>query len=130
MKALLLPIILLSSLSHAADQITGTWSWDKNNDQNSFTVNIEKMGAAYQGKYCAVASGGMKIDCGMESDLPFPLIKISESSYELEFNDYFSGNEGKASISVVNGSLVWRLLSAPKGENYIPEEAKLIASSK
>ncbi|MFI2812468.1 hypothetical protein [Microbulbifer sp. YPW16] len=122
-------ILSLSFVSHANSGIEGSWELEGNSDRYFFGINIAKSGDHFTGTYCAVAQGGLKMDCGIDEEKEFLIKEVSCAKYELEFESHFSESKGRASLSLQEGILTWSLLSAPKGEHYVPTEARLHASS-
>ena len=53
----------------------GNWAWDKNNDNNDFSIEIKKEGQFLIGSYCGVFQQGQRIDCnndGFSFKLNYP----------------------------------------------------------
>ena len=112
----------------------GNWSWDKNDARNTFSIEIVEKNDSLHGSYCAVARGGNKIDCNaageaMEEDPSFSVLMPKNDNFEFDFIGYFSGEKGRAKLSVKDGKLTWKMIKNP-GECYAPEDAVLVPSLK
>jgi hypothetical protein len=127
---LLVYMLLASSLVKSApleDIFTGQWHWEGAEQAKTFSINIKQRGKWLRGRYCAVVQNGNKIDCDPEDvENIYGVVDMSGTSSIVEFTSFFGAENGKATLKIKNGRLIWRIVRKPIGGYfYAPSEAVL-----
>ena len=105
----------------------GNWSWEKNSQDQTFTINIKKIDDTYYGSYCAIAQAGNRIDCGVEGDDPsFRISNVKNNDVVISFKSNYSLAIGKVRLKLVEDKLSWEIIEKPEGDFFCPYNAILI----
>jgi hypothetical protein len=106
---------------------TGQWYWEGAPETKTFSINIRQQGKWLRGRYCAVVQNGNKIDCDQEDvENIYGVVDMNGTSSTVEFTSFFGAENGKATLKIQNGRLIWRIVRKPIGGYfYAPSEAVL-----
>lgn len=104
--------------------IPGYWVWDKEDDNNSFTISIEEKDSFLLGYYCATRQQGEKIDCSYD-ELSFKIPLKVKDKVTTDFLNYYSSTMGKVKLELVGEELHWEIIEEPSGIFYCPRSAIL-----
>ena len=105
----------------------GNWNSEKDNANQTFSVNITKSDNLYTGSYCAIAEAGNKIDCGVEGDAPsFTFSNVKRNQVIVDFVTYYGTEKGKVKLKFQANKLSWEIIKEPEGMYYCPKNAVLI----
>jgi hypothetical protein len=101
--------------------------WHAETATASFDLNLTQIKGRVSGSHCAVQIGGQKIDCAIkDNDVTITGNANNSASVKLAFISQFSQNKGTATITKMNDStILWRILTKPKGEYYLPNQMVL-----
>ena len=101
--------------------------WHAETATASFDLNLTQIKGRVSGSHCAVQMGGQKIDCAIkDNDVTITGNANNSASVKLAFISQFSQNKGTATITKMNDStILWRILTKPKGEYYLPNQMVL-----
>lgn len=117
--------------SAIASNISGEWQSVKKSSKSKvpeemFTLNIVQNGNDIKAQYCAIANSGGKIDCENEEEFNIKGI-LKDRKIVAEFYSFFSSShdKGKVEIIINDNALQWKIIQAPKGEYYAPDNATL-----
>lgn len=113
-------ILMCFSATASAENLSGQWLWDENNDSQHFSIAISISDNAYVATYCAIGVSVTKIDCGKENAFTFELNK------SFNFTTHFERTEGRARLTLADNKLIWSIMTKPNGEYYAPLTASLI----
>lgn len=110
---------------------SGEWIYQKkqaNADvpEEQFTLTIIQEGNSIKAQYCAIANSGGKIDC--ESEQNYNITgSIKNDKIVGEFFSFFGApsDKGKFEISLINDKIHWKVIKAPKGTFYAPDDCVL-----
>ena len=101
------------------ETFVGQWAWEKSDEENSFSIHIYQKGDSLIGTYCGLVKNGSMMDCAIDStDIAFWFPATGQKLVEFPFKSYREDDKGKASLSLENGSLIWKTLQAPSTEHY------------
>ncbi|CAA0149706.1 hypothetical protein [Tenacibaculum maritimum] len=134
---LLIPILTLFLVCKKTEQskksyidITGKWSWEYVDNNNAylnkvFTLDLKQKENKLNGKYCAVAKNGARIDCYYkDSTNNITGIKKKDTLYIGFKGHYDQASSGKALLYKKGNLLVWKIIES-NGELYAPKYAEL-----
>lgn len=108
---------------------TGIWTWNKAPLSESFLLDLRQTGKRLDGRYCAVAQNGNRIDCDDERNPNLKgTVTTSGDAVIVKFSSFFGAKDGKAELRRSSGHLIWHILEAPHGgEFWAPKDAILDA---
>lgn len=105
----------------------GEWIWEKSGKEASFSIKIFQKGDSLMGTYCGMSKGGIKMDCGVDSnDIAFWFKKTDAPTVIFDFQSYTENDWGEASLSLKENKLIWKITKALKTENSALENAVLV----
>ncbi|WP_346986269.1 hypothetical protein [Chryseobacterium sp. POE27] len=115
----------------SAHNWSGEWIYQKkqaNADvpEEQFTLTIIQEGNSIKAQYCAIANSGGKIDC--ESEQKYNVIgNIKDDKIVGEFFSFFGApsDKGEFEISLIDDKIHWKVIKAPKGTFYAPDDCVL-----
>ncbi len=123
-------LLLLSILPAAAQDISGSWSWNSVEGNNMFTIDlIQATENDVRGNHCSVFLGGERIDCNDTKDkFTVVLVKKAENIYQGSIRSGYSYAVGNVQLQYIpeENAMLFTLKTAPKGEYYLPVEARLV----
>jgi len=108
--------------------ILGKWTWQSEDKSQQFTIDFIKFSNdSIYAKYCAVYNNGAKLDCDFdEAIINIRGIVENEKKLKVKFNSFFHAKNGSAEIIITdNRELRWKVVDAPNGEFYAPNECIL-----
>ena len=109
-----------------SEKFTGSWEWEENNLNQSFSIDVISKNDSLYFSYCCVMQRGNKIDCSSEKDdYSFKVKNTEKLSFEAEFKTYFSFAKGKVKLTLQKDKLIWEIVEYTKGEYYFPTNAIL-----
>ncbi|NIE55017.1 MULTISPECIES: hypothetical protein [unclassified Burkholderia] len=119
--------ISMSGCASPADQLSGEWDWDNAPSTMTFSIDLKQQGGKLKGQYCAVAQNGKKTDCDDESNPNiYGIVDGVGKSAVVNFSSFFGAKNGKATLKIIDGHLVWHIIKSPfGGEFYAPKDAVL-----
>lgn len=122
-------ILLFISSPACAQDITGSWSWNSEDRQTQFSLDLKKENKEITGTHCAVFYGGDRIDCSenSENEVSVKLVQRSEHLYEGSIKSDYSQTTGKIRLEYnpEEKNLKFQLLKEPSGIFYLPKEVVL-----
>lgn len=98
------------------------WVWLENSKDNTFSIKLKKAEQGYTGTYCAVGMAGSRIDCSPKHAIEFSTTLDGKA---FSFTTNYSRAEGTAKLTLQGDTLVWQIVSSPRGEHYAPRSATL-----
>lgn len=123
-------ILLLSIFPAAAQDISGSWSWNSKEGSNMFTIDlIQATENDFRGNHCSVFLGGERIDCNDTKDeFTVVLVKKAENIFQGSIRSGYSYAVGNVQLQYLpeENTMLFTLKTAPKGEYYMPVEARLV----
>lgn len=129
MKHLYFLILLFISLPANAQDITGSWSWNSDDGEANYNLELKKENNKVTGTHCGIFHNGNRIDCteGTESELSVKVIKITEDVFEGSIKSGYSQTTGKIRLEYnpEEKSLRFQLIEEPSGIFYLPKEVVL-----
>jgi hypothetical protein len=108
--------------------ILGKWTWQSEDKSQQFTIDFIKFSNdSVYAKYCAVYNNGAKLDCDFdETIINIRGIVENEKKLKVKFNSFFHAKNGSAEIIITDSKeLKWKVVDAPNGEFYAPNECIL-----
>lgn len=131
MKKIVFFLMLVSlPLSQCKSQVSfiGNWSWSSSTAEYSITLN--QAADSVYGNHCAIVQSGQKMDCAEQNVTSIRGV-ISSDTARVVFTSAFSNAQGTAIITKSSDTtLVWKIITLPSGEFYIPREVTLTKVSK
>ncbi|WP_156437143.1 hypothetical protein [Burkholderia sp. RF2-non_BP3] len=123
--------ISINGVASPIDSFSGEWDWVDAPDTMTFSIDLTQNGTKLYGQYCAVAQNGNKVDCDGKADANINgIVDIAGRSAIVNFSSFFGARNGKASLNISNGRLVWHIVKIPAdGEFYAPKKAILVSHS-
>lgn len=127
-KLIMLNVIIILAINAAFsasvnDGFSGEWCWDKNGEESSFSIKINKVSDLYLGAYDSVAFGGNIID---DNEHAFSFKETTDNFIKTKIKAGITGNVGIISLEILNNKKIkWLLLRKPQGDFYAPKEAIL-----
>jgi hypothetical protein len=111
-----------------AHPFDGEWEWNNDPSTMAFSIDLKQHGDKLQGQYCAVAQNGNKTDCGDEKNPNINGIVYGSGKLAIiGFSSFFGAKNGKATLEISDGNLIWRIIKTPNGgEFYAPKDATLV----
>ena len=123
-------ILLLSMMSASAQDISGSWSWNSKEGSNMFTIDlIQATENDFRGNHCSVFLNGERIDCNDTKDeFTIVLVKKAENIFQGSIRSGYSYAVGNVQLQYLpeENTMLFTLKTAPKGEYYMPAEARLV----
>ncbi|HSP40439.1 MAG TPA: hypothetical protein VLN46_03325 [Gillisia sp.] len=123
-------IFLLSVIPAAAQDISGSWSWNSKEGSNMFTIDlIQANENDFRGNHCSVFLSGDRIDCNDTKDeFTVVLVKKAENIFQGSIRSGYSYATGNVHLQFLpeENTMLFTLKTAPKGEYYMPIEARLV----
>lgn len=123
-------VLLLSIFPAAAQDISGSWSWNSKEGNNMFTIDlIQATENDIRGNHCSVFLAGERIDCNDTRDeFTVVLVKKAENIYQGSIRSGYSYAVGNVQLQYLpeDNTMLFTLKTAPKGEYYMPLEARLV----
>jgi hypothetical protein len=110
--------------------LAGKWHWEKNDEEGTFSVTIQKEGNTYIGKYCAVALSGNRIDCDYNDPPAFVLKDLPGNEFTVNFKTYYGQGTGKVKIRIEGEKMYWEVVEKPEGQYFCPNVAVLKRTKK
>ncbi|PWG81390.1 hypothetical protein [Pararcticibacter amylolyticus] len=103
------------------------WRWRSEDKSREFTVKILKLtDDSLIAQYCAVYNNGGKLDCDFDGDANIrAAFDKDENAYTGNFKSFFNSGYGACSIKWTNDNLIWKIIKAPAGEYYAPDQCVL-----
>ena len=126
-------LFVISAFSSFSQDLSGTWAWDSDNDENSLELILSTESKLdLLGSYCAVFQKGNKIDCNDSTEAPNIYLRQSgPNTFEGTFRSSFSNTSGQLKlISLDSDKLQLGVISEPSGEYYLPKSVFLERVSK
>jgi hypothetical protein len=102
--------------------IEGEWESTNNNSENTFSLRLQCRGKELRGWVCSLADRGNKIDCMLEEDGISLTGSWDGQKADVNVVSAFSGNPGKAQITLQGPFLHWQLTQPPDGEHYLVDD--------
>lgn len=129
-KLLFIPVLVFLFLTPTqAQDISGSWSWNSTEGNNMFTVElIQASENNYRGNHCSVYLHGERIDCNdTKDDFTIILIRKAENVFQGSIRSGYSYAVGNVQLQYLpnEDTMLFSLKSAPKGEYYMPLEARM-----
>jgi hypothetical protein len=123
-------LLFTAALVSFSENITITdfsGKWHAETATASFDLNLTQIKGRVSGSHCAVQIGGQKIDCAIkDNDVTITGNANNSTSVKVTFISQFSQTKGMATITKMNDSTIeWRIITKPKGENYLPNQMVL-----
>lgn len=129
MKHSIFLILLMISLPVCAQDITGSWSWNSDDGEAHFNLELKKENDQFTGSHCGVFHNGDKIDCseGTETEASVKVVQIAENMFEGSIASGYSPTTGKVRLKYdpEEQSLRFQLIEKPSGIFYLPTEITL-----
>lgn len=125
MKYLLL-LILLIPFSGIAQDISGSWSWQAENDGNRMEIILKAEGAGFTGHHCAVFENSDKIDCvDQNNTVSIKIKRTAENKFEGTIRSGYSGKKEKVKLlfDPKKKTLLFEIQEAPGSIYYLPKKA-------
>lgn len=123
-------ILLLSMTPATAQDISGSWSWNSKEGSNMFTIDlIQATENDFRGNHCSVFLNGERIDCNDTKDeFTVVLVKKAENIFQGSIRSGYSYAVGNVQLQYLpeENTMLFTLKTAPKGEYYMPLEARLV----
>lgn len=123
-------MILLSVIPATAQDISGSWSWNSKEGSNMFTIDlIQATNNDFRGNHCSVFLDGERIDCNdIKDEFTVILIKKAENIFQGSIRSGYSYAVGNVQLQYLpeENTMLFTLKTAPKGEYYMPMEARLV----
>ena len=84
------------------------------------------------GNHCCIAQNGNKIDCAIDEERTLFFLNYNKNKREVNLNvkSTFSDSLGTVSIAIDKNILIWKLITPPHGEYYLPKYARLHKNKK
>ncbi|MBU1075893.1 MAG: hypothetical protein KKH98_01280 [Spirochaetes bacterium] len=132
---LLILSVLLScsnkSISSSNNQgYEGRWIWEKNNNNQDFSLTIKKENNIYYGSHCGIFLKGNRIDCSENNETSFKFIDTKGNEIITDFISFYSRAKGKIKLKLKKDKLIWEIIQPPKDNYYCPLKATLIKKYK
>ncbi len=106
----------------ASADFTGTWCWDKDNNESVFSIVIHKTKGIYKGGYYSVTQSGNRID---DNDTAFAF-NTMQKTVQTKIKAGITGNIGLIQLKILNDKIInWQVIQHPKGEMFVPKAALL-----
>ncbi|UZH56465.1 hypothetical protein JRG66_06285 [Salinimicrobium tongyeongense] len=125
MKYLLL-LILLIPFSGIAQDISGSWFWQAENDGPRMEIILKAEGAGFTGHHCAVFENSDKIDCVDQNDtVSIKIKRTAENKFEGTIRSGYSGKKEKVKLLFDPNKkiLLFEIREAPGSIYYLPKRA-------
>jgi hypothetical protein len=109
------------------NDLTGNWTWEKNDSKHDFTLRISKEGNFLVGRHCYIIGNGDVMDCSVSKpEISFKVNDVGLSKYEVEIISFYRGAKGIVSIQLIGKKMIWKIVKKPNDVFYLPLEATLI----
>lgn len=128
MKYLLLVLVFLIPFCGHSQDISGSWSWQTENDKSLMEITLKAEGPDYTGHHCTVFQKGNRIDCVDETEPPsIRIIRTAENLFEGTIRSSYSASEGRVKMIFNPNSkiLLFEILEGPTDIYYLPKKAIL-----
>ncbi|CAN5274929.1 hypothetical protein BH23BAC2_BH23BAC2_06320 [soil metagenome] len=123
-------LLLLFVNPGTAQDISGSWSWNSKEGSNMFTIDLIKATENdFRGNHCSVFLSGDRIDCtDTKDEFTVVLIKKAENIFQGSIRSGYSYAVGNVQLQYLpeENTMLFTLRTAPKGEYYMPVEARLV----
>lgn len=119
--------ILMTSTKARVTSFSGAWDWSAAPRSRTFSIDLKQDGRKIYGQYCAISLNGARIDCD-DKDNPNILGQIDSSGKlaTVEFSSYFGAKQGRATMRISKGRIIWKITIDPHGGYfYAPRDAVL-----
>jgi hypothetical protein len=135
-------LTLAKSTSRSQGGFAGTWSYEK--EGYTFTLDLAVRGDSIIGEHCAVTKNATRVDCSADEitgeetrtsdgELKNPSIRgtFSGTKATVGFESYYGVDSamnpirGRATMTLDNGRLAWKIIDFTPGDFYLPMEAVL-----
>jgi len=103
----------------------GYWEWEKNNDNQDFSIDIKIINNKLFLSYCCVMQEGQKIDCPDNDGNQYSLtvLQPDEGFFQSSFKSYYNELLGEVKISLVGEKLIWEIIKTPGSNFFCPNKA-------
>ena len=125
-------LLMFNSFCGSSQNISGSWSWQAENGNSMMEINLDAEGEDYIGYHCSVFQNGDRIDCVDEDKSASVYVKrTAENVFEGTIRSGYSASEGKIKLEYnpEEQILLFKILKAPEGIFYLPENATLSSMS-
>lgn len=109
----------------AGSNFGGVWMW--RSKSANFEIHIVQNGQKIKAAHFASVDNGRRVDNQENPDETGPSIvgRANGNSAVVDITSSYSGESGKATMTLENNVLKWKVTKAPKGEFYFPTSANL-----
>ncbi len=105
---------------------SGIWDWIENDDNKTFTIQINSYGDSLYIICCGIMQKGNRIDCPSDG-YSAVVVNIGQSIIDAYVNFSYSGKERSVIMYVQTDTLFWKITDPRDSQNiYCPNEAILI----
>jgi hypothetical protein len=127
LSLLISALLLLTSTAAWPASFSGTWNWSAAPQSRTFSIDLKQNGKNIVGQYCAVALNGARVDCDDETNPNVHgEIDSSGKSATVQFYSFFNARQGRATMRLHKGRLIWKIMISPfGGDFYAPHDAIL-----
>ena len=118
-------LMLLTPTMARATSFSGLWNWSAAPQSKAFSIDLKQDGKKIYGQYCAISLNGARIDCD-DKDNPNIRGQIDSSGKlaTVEFSSYFGARQGRATMRINKGRMIWKITIDPHGGDfYAPRDA-------
>jgi hypothetical protein len=116
-----------TTASSTKESFSGRWDWTDAPDLRTFSIDFIQKGKQIVGQYCALSQSGNRTDCDdkRNPNIHGKLDRAGRSAL-IVFSSFLGGENGKATLKMTEGHLIWQIKKNPTGgEFYAPRDALL-----